>query len=255
MSISKLILGTAGLSGEPYGRSQKAVTLDEAVAVIQHAAEVGIRAFDTAPAYGFAEEALGRAKLPAECVVYTKTTGDVDELTQSIAKLGRVPTVLWHNYDDSFDLPKWVSGFSTYSDLSNVQDHVNFGRKVQVDWNILNQGPVGTMVRSVLLQGVLAGDPTPLTALDPYVSKAEAFAASLGLSLTQLSLAAALQNQKIRQVVVGATSIEEVDECVMVASLDNLNLYPAILALDVPDKNLTDPRKWTISVTTTNEAP
>ncbi len=241
MSVEKLILGTAGLSGQPYGRNGRAVSLSEAEAIIERAYSRGIRAFDTAPTYGHAEVALGNAPIPS-AVVYTKTTGDVDETISSVRRLGRVPVVLWHNFTKGTSLNPWVSGFTTYSD-HDVSGWSAFPEvPIQTDWSILNQRQKPQIARSVFLQGVLAGGPLPTPELQPYVAKAKDFAEGLRLSLKALALHAALQIAD--KVVVGATSVDEVDEVVEMAQITAPKLFPLIRALDCPDRNLTDPRKW-----------
>ncbi len=239
MSVDKLILGTAGLGGLPYGRNRRVVTFDEAVGVLERAYHKGIRSFDTAPAYGFAEKAIGKAITGSDCTIYTKTIGDIGELIESVRRLGQVPAVLWHNYKRGTGLNGWVSGFTAYSgdDWVDMQ-----GFPVQTDWSILNQQRAPNIARSIFLQGVLAGEMPPSPELGEYVSRAQSFANGLGMPLKMLALHAALQIAD--KVVVGATSVEEVDEVVAYAGRTVPKLFPLIRVLDCPDRSLTDPRNW-----------
>ena len=49
MSIAKLVLGTAGLGGLPYGADKRIVSREDAQKLIEHAYDSGVRRFDTAP--------------------------------------------------------------------------------------------------------------------------------------------------------------------------------------------------------------
>lgn len=248
MSVDRLILGTAGLGGLPYGRNGRAVSAADAAAIIEHAYARGFRAFDTAPSYGFAEKALGQVlrRTGGNYTVFTKTTGSDTELIQTIRDLGCTPLVLWHNLKKGERLLPWCSGFTTYSDFENLASYVEAGITVQVDWNILNQrASFAPILRSVYLQGCLAGEQAPVSRLQPYIDRARLYADGLGLSLRQLSLFAALEcNDQTSRVVVGPTSIAEVDECCQLAEMKRCRLFPAIKALDVEERDLTDPRKW-----------
>jgi aryl-alcohol dehydrogenase-like predicted oxidoreductase len=249
MSVDKLILGTAGLSGQPYGRNKRVVEFDDAVKLIRYARERGINIFDTAPAYGHAEEAIGAAFAGCRAVtIFTKNSGSQDQLLASTKNLHTVPYVLWHNWTTG-NVPPWFCGVTTYSDAKKLPtDGV-----VQVDWNILNQSAKISRLptrdvhaRSVFLQGVLSGgELLPHHDLKPEAERAQAFADNLGISLKRLALSAALTHPAINAVVIGPTTIEELDECVKIAEeCYKLELHPTIGVLDVLKRDLTDPRMW-----------
>lgn len=259
MSVSKLILGTAGLSGEPYGRDKRKVDLPGAIAVLQKAYDLGFRMFDTSVSYGHAEKALGMARKQWSdpVTIFSKSTGDFKDIITSTLNLGTTPMILHHNWDGA-NVHRWCVGVSTYSN-----DKFKAGRKppgpiVQVDWNILNQHTMMATLerkfhcRSVFAQGVLAGgpiprvngEPTPSDELKAAVERAQMFANALGVSLKALALVAALEHPHFDAVLVGAQTQEEVIECAAIAKM-RLGLYPTVLALDLGKPELTDPRRWT----------
>lgn len=197
---SRLVVGTAAI-GMPYGLPDPATgvprRLDdaEAEALVRDAVACGLRVFDTAPAYGAAEERLGRA-LAGDGVIWTKldaTTiahGDPEEaacaaLERSLQRLARsrVDVVQWHNWraelrEDERFCAAWHAlgrdarcatlGASTYGPedaLAAVES--GLFSVVQIEWNVLNQAALRAVAhtarsrgvrlaaRSVLLQGVL----------------------------------------------------------------------------------------------------
>lgn len=244
--INKLILGTAGLSGEPYGLAGRAVPFDDAVAVVGHALACGFTAIDTAPAYGQAERAIGvaigRRNNPATAPrVYTKTKGDRDMALNSIEELGVFPAFLWHNWD-SETTPLWAEGVTVYS--HDACCWLPSG-VIQCDWNIFNQSAdcLGRsfIARSVFLQGLLMGDGG--TRLAGEIRGATAIAHSLGVTLPDLALWAALNNPKITNVVVGCSSIDEIDTILRILEKPIwTSTGIKILHVGGPE---TDPRTWT----------
>jgi 1-deoxyxylulose-5-phosphate synthase len=196
----KLVFGTASL-GMAYGLPPSqggAEPLDEPAAVhlVRAALGAGIDTFDTAPAYGLAEERLGRS-LGSAGQVWTKTGGTIgagltDEvvrsLERSLERLRRpkVELLQWHNWTAELatstdfnncwarlqsDPRATALGASTYG-ARDALAAVRSGlfRVVQVEWNLLNQGVVDAIrdeagrrgvaiaIRSVLLQGALTED-------------------------------------------------------------------------------------------------
>lgn len=247
--IDKLILGTAGLSGAPYGVSGRIVSLPDSIAVISHALACGFTAIDTAPTYGHAEKAIGAAirgrKVHAAPipVVYTKTTGDESGALNSIQSIGVMPTFLWHNWQRE-PWPAWVSGGTFYSHDQGGWCYHPRGI-FQCDWNILNQAadglPCQLIARSVFLQGMLLEFKFG-TRLEQEVWRAASVAESLGVTLPALALWAALNNPKISNVVVGCSSIDEVDTILRILEKP-VWTSTAIKILHVGGPE-TDPRTW-----------
>jgi aryl-alcohol dehydrogenase-like predicted oxidoreductase len=207
--VSELVFGTAAL-GLAYGlgrNGEPAALMDEpdAAQLVASALEQGIAVFDTAPAYGVAEERLGRV-LGTRGKVWTKLARHdvlgpalvdqaVASLDESLARLGRprVDLLQWHNWTADLAMnPEfracWARlgtdarvgglGASTYGpDDALAAVESGFFEVVQVEWNLLNQRVVDAIrdaagrrnvsvaVRSVFLQGALTDDGRDLPAL------------------------------------------------------------------------------------------
>ena len=104
--ISRLMLGTAnfGLDDYPPGRGHQRVPRDEAIAINEHAYRAGIRAFDTAWAYGdgLAEDILAEALGGRPAHVTTKRrVGDTSPVLHPWIVLQHNPTV--DQMDATFD--------------------------------------------------------------------------------------------------------------------------------------------------------
>lgn len=252
MSVDKLILGTAGLGGQPYGREGRVVCEADAKAIINAAYSAGIRAFDTSPLYGNAETILSEALHGRPAQIFTKTTGDRIESIRSLGKFReQALTYLFHNWDERARVPEWVQGVSIYSDLFMVVTHYIFSF-IQVDWNILQQTNLEwggkdhvVIARSIFLQGVLAGGPIPNNGLLPHVEAASEFAKAYDVSMPVLALRAALEHERINKIVIGPTSHAELDLCLAIATASPLGLGARLSMLRVDDQKLTDPRTWT----------
>jgi aryl-alcohol dehydrogenase-like predicted oxidoreductase len=199
-AAARLVIGTAAI-GMPYGLPDPATGVprvlpdQEAEALVREALACGISTFDTAPAYGAAEERLGRA-LNGSGTVWTKidagivAAGDPEEsassaLDASLARLRRprIELLQWHNWspalleDERFGSvwsmlkgdPRCAAlGASTYGpDDAVAAVESGLFSVVQIEWNLLNQAAlraaapaarqrgVHLAARSVLLQGVL----------------------------------------------------------------------------------------------------
>lgn len=253
--ISKLILGTAGLGGLPYGRQGKVVSKEDTRQIIQQACSRGIRVFDTAPTYGWAEQALGEALQGyTDCVVYTKTQGSWEEAVESIKRLRpHMPRVLFHNYARGMSrvFPPWANGATVYNrkDLPGDGEIACFD-VLQFPWNLLRQDFFTADVkiaRSVFLQGLLK-DPFPKgiyssPEIEVAILKADRLAHALGVNIQTLALRSALE-MNFDGVVIGPQSIEELEECIAIAEMKPLNALPFIKELDLGDNPITDPRTW-----------
>ena len=277
MAFMKLVMGTAAL-GLPYGLPAHAdgvpalIAEDEARQLIHTALVEHIDTFDTAPAYGVAEQRLGDALGQRACV-WTKLGHDRDwdsiaaSLTRSCQRLRRerIDVVQIHNWQPDLPIAAMLDalradprvamvGCSTYgvdAALSAVRDG-GFGL-VQVEWNLLNQQVVDAIgdeaakrgvliaVRSVLLQGVLSERPLPahLAALGAARAAVTRGAQHQGMSLAQFAIASACGHPRIDRVLVGVDAPEQ--------------LHVALAAMRAPvspDTHLhvggplTDPRTW-----------
>jgi aryl-alcohol dehydrogenase-like predicted oxidoreductase len=241
--LKKLILGTAGLGGLPYGKEKRIVSEAEALDILTCANRAGIDTADTSPMYGQAEARIGRTGPWKR--VYTKTTGDVDEAISSLELIRSRVCWLWHNWHGA-PLLAWTSGVTVYCADKLAVPNV---RVVQSDWNLLNQElpwtekPPMAIVRSVFLQGCLTGNGHPrVEDLRRPIARAARMAAIFGIDLETLALRAALEHPCIDGVVIGPTSVGELGRCLEIANRPDLGLGDLrILHSDSP---ATDPRTW-----------
>ena len=287
-AIAKLVLGTAGL-GMPYGlpgadgRPPQPVGEDRAAAVIARAVAIGIRAFDTAPAYGVAEERLGRYLGPVGTVWTKLAHGQLPtcSLDDSLRRLGRarIDLVQWHNWSPGAvaeadwqalarDPRVGALGCSTYGP-DDARAGVACGRfaVVQVEWNLLDQRVLDALVdvsgaqpltvpgrprtriavRSVWLQGVLHDRllPAHLAPLGPARERARRFADGLGLPLPVLALRAALDHPLVHHVLIGADHPDQfaVVEAALAAPPLPVEVRARLASLHAASP-LTDPRTW-----------
>jgi len=273
----KLVMGTAAL-GLPYGLPAHAggvpalIAEDDARQLIHLALAEHVDTFDTAPAYGVAEQRLGEA-LGERAQVWTKLGHDRDwdtiaaSLTRSCQRLRRerIDVLQIHNWQPDLPIAALLDalradprvnmlGCSTYgveAALSAVRDG-HFGL-VQVEWNLLNQQVVEAIgdeaakrgvqiaVRSVLLQGVLSERPLPthLAALGAGRAAVAHAALRHGMSLAQFAIAAACGHPRIDRVLVGVDAPEQLH--VALAAMRAPVLPEAHLHVGGA---LTDPRMW-----------
>ncbi len=273
----KLVLGTAAL-GLPYGLPVVAggapALVEEAVAaeLIRRALAAGVDTFDTAPAYGLAEERLGRA-LDGRSTVWTKLGHDRDwsaadaGLDASCRRLARnrIDLLQVHNWTPSLACdavldrlagdPRVVAlGCSTYGTtdaLAAVRD--GRFRVVQVEWSLLNQAVVDVLgglprergvrlaVRSVLLQGVLAGRPLPSALAGLDGPRRRFLAAAGGRDPAEFAIAAAIGHPAIDHVLVGLDAPEQLAQALAAQARP---VDPARHRALHLGGQLVDPRTW-----------
>lgn len=185
--VSRLVVGTAPL-GLAYGIGRdghppELLPEARAVAVMRHALSLGVCVFDTAPAYGVAEQRVGLALADADAEVWTKAGHGVTDGTQlegyvlprlaaSLTALGtsRVALLQWHNWtaslahDEAF-LALWrglaadarvgALGATTYGpdDALAAVDSGLFSL-VQMEWNVLNQATLLRIGQRARTRGV-----------------------------------------------------------------------------------------------------
>lgn len=187
MTLDQIVLGTAAL-GLAYGRhrGQPVMTVAAADRILDGAWELGIRAFDTAEAYGTAPALLSdwltrRSRLEQAAVVTKVASGDCSRrevVGQAIARFhgARSVTVLTHN---AVHGPEWTAfqalvaeagaaaGQSVYTAPEVAQAAMLGSARVQAPGSVVDTRQVDAAhaaavpldVRSVFLQGVLA-DPS-----------------------------------------------------------------------------------------------
>ena len=196
------------------------------------AAELGIPAVDTAPAYGRSEELVGRHWRGE---VWTKT-GPGQDLGESLERLGRerVEVLQWHNWTPEHDFAFRQLrdgegarverfGMTVYGASDAAAAIEAGGEVVQLPWNLLDQAPVDDVTsaaraagcalaaRSVYLQGLLAGrEPPPAAAgLRPATARIAQAAAEHGVPPEVFALRAALDHPALDHVLVGCDHPEQ----------------------------------------------
>lgn len=255
-----------------------------ACAVVEAALAAGVSTFDTAPAYGVAEARLGAA-LGGRGSVWTKigaaaaTPAEIEEsLECSRARLGRrvLDVVQWHNWTPELGAGRrWRAALDVLRRDPDVRavGATTYGPEhataavcsgafdvVQVEWSVLNPEVVRALgraardrgvriaVRSVLLQGVLAGRPLPphLGELGAIRDDLDEHARRLGLSLPALAIRAALDHSGIDHVLIGLDHPEQLAPALEAAEAPMLDAAArdAIARADRSGAACVDPRRW-----------
>lgn len=279
----KLMLGTVQL-GLPYGafNTSGQVPPDEVAAMLDIAAETGVRLLDTARAYGESEAALARAGAPARFDIVSKCpdlsceADPVEALEAafeaSVATLGggELYGYLLHNVTD-LDRPGIWETLSALRDAGRVARIGVSGYDAQEVADLcaarpltLAQLPANVLdpwydrvtlpetvevhVRSAFLQGFLLGNPAQLP---PHLARfrgvLEQFrteAEAQGLTPLQAALAPLLDSPAIAQVVVGADSPEQLQQILEAVQALANRPAPKLGPYAGVTKDLTDPRRW-----------
>lgn len=285
----KLVFGTAAL-GLPYGLpapgrdTPELIPEEEAIGLVREAFSSGISRFDTAPAYGCAEERLGCA-LAGAGQVWTKFGHDQDWMGAE-ACLRRSLDRLHREHVDLLQVHNWTPeigndlgfrsacksllqdgrvkglGCSTYG-TKHAKAAVSSGlfTVVQVEWNLLNQAivteiekcaatrGVAIAVRSIFLQGVLTAKgehlPTYLKPLAEARAHIGELARSWCMDLPALALRAALDHTGITYVLIGIDGKEQLKQALATTLLPPLNQSrKATLSACHIGGAMTDPRTW-----------
>ena len=278
--VTELVLGTAQW-GDGYGITNQAGRLDElsVAALAEEALRLGVVRADTAAGYGDAQQRL--RPWADRFAITTKVPGAEPGSVSSLVRgalvdlgLDRVQAVLLHDWEA---LPAEVQrqaatamegvreeglcpavGVSVYTEAGLITARAAFDRLdvVQVPANALDrrlegatvmaelaEDGTGVQVRSVLLQGLLAGSSSARLSTHPDVQRWLAWVREQG----QAPLVAALGHVKAlpwaREVIVGVTSADELRAVVQAWDDADPRLADARLASE--DLDLVDPRRWT----------
>lgn len=260
-----LCLGTARFQG-PYGATGSGTTLpyDTMRDIVKAALDNGVRWFDTAHAYGGSQEVLGLALRDLHAEGIARVVTKVNTLLQLVASeqyfRRRFAAVLAHGkkYDENV-----VDGISTY-DLEEVKKFLSsdFSRlTLQVPLSPANHemldadvfGMAGSrtvMIRSVLLQGLLAIEPRDdLADFHPEILSKRwwPFCKRTGMRPLEAAMgfAAAVADRYGLVVVFGAESPEQVDEIVRVAVPVDWKTCECMMSVfDDMNPAEADPRRW-----------
>jgi aryl-alcohol dehydrogenase-like predicted oxidoreductase len=247
---SRIVLGTVQL-GLAYGRRRESPIMSEAAAfrILDAAFSLGIRAFDTAEAYGSSAERLRKwihergnadsVKVVTKCAVDSATTearaleeraNDALSRFAGVSDLlllthGAVGTDLWLVVVYACSNRNAAAGQSVYTaaEVRAVADLPDMER-VQVPGNVFDKRAIMARgaravpldVRSIYLQGVLLEDPESAELRAPGAGKlsaaAQNAAARLDLEVAPLLIASMLRGIAPRdRLVIGVDDASELD--------------------------------------------
>lgn len=255
--MNKLVLGTAQL-GIEYGINNKTGirSREESLKLLDFAHKNGIKIFDTAHAYGDAENILGefceRYNLSGAIKIITKVRQDVaQELNESLARLKTdcVDGCLLHEPKDIRNavvvdfLKKFKnSGFVKNIGVSvyELEDAIYAVKTegidyIQVPYNIFDQRLDRTdffelaernnkkvFARSAFLQGLLLMPkeeiPPRVKEAKPYLEKLDAIILKYGLSRKQAAFRFASDNKNIDYVVFGVDNQAQLKEIINISN-------------------------------------
>lgn len=272
--IDRVVLGTVQL-GLPYGTlaSEPLMPLTRVEAILERAWSIGVRAFDTAEAYGCAAERLsgwlqGPGRL-GQAHIVTKVTAGSDSLAATLPRMldrfggaasctvlshGFIGRADWDRFVDAVERRNASAGQSVYGP-DEVRQAVSFPRtaRVQAPGNIFDarardargSSAIPLDLRSVYLQGILLSSPESASrrvpgggALAKAVSEAAAHA---GAPASELLLAAAVRDLRAGdRLVVGVDNpdhVSSVASAVRLASelASQLDSFESDVRRQIPD--------------------
>jgi len=276
--LNKLALGTVQF-GCQYGLNSVLPTkLDEVHSLLEFARESSIHLLDTSPAYGNAEEVLGKVSACNNFEIVSKYSDlsiSVEEsFNQTLSQVGtkKLFGYLVHYFDMYQKRPSiWndfqrlksdgrVShiGFSLYepSELEYLMErNVDFDI-LQIPMNILDrqfepylrtlhEKGVIIHVRSVFLQGLFFKNrnelPAKLLPLRKYLYQLDDYAKANNLSVGEIALNYIFQNPYVDNVIIGVHTKDQ-----LVRNISCLSSKPIDFCVDVLDEdvNLLKPKNW-----------
>jgi aryl-alcohol dehydrogenase-like predicted oxidoreductase len=279
--MQTVLLGTAQW-GLDYGITNAVGRPDDTAldALVATARELGLGILDTAPAYGDAEERIGRAA--PDFAVQTKVSalgssaaGIVADVRASLARLrrARVRSCLVHDWPSLDDTGRAVAvaglracrdeglaeliGISGYTAEDLVPTGADLGGLdlVQVPVSVLDQrlqdapevaavrdAGLRIQARSVLLQGLALADGSSGLAAHPAIDLLRAGARQRGTTRLALCLSYVRTRPWVDEVVLAATTPAELRATV--AALRDPVPVDDWSALGSTDVDLIDPRRW-----------
>lgn len=276
----EIILGTAQLV-QNYGiMSSKRASESGARALLAAAQQLGVRTVDTAPAYGDAEDVIGRHGTAFR--VHTKLPGQSEPRRALAASLHRLrrssvhavhlhdPNVVLDPVDPFLEAAAELIGEGTESLGASVYTSAQFLAAVvdprisvvQAQLNLLDRrinddlladaARRGTrvIVRSALLQGLLA-DPVRavgrLPALDPALAGFAQLCSELGRRPVEVALGWVLARPAVTGLVIGAETPDQLAILIEATTSGALNAEELALldSLPTPPEPVADPRSWT----------
>lgn len=266
-AVKKIVLGTAQF-GLDYGISNQAgmVTLEEMAEILDFCRIQGLDCLDTAAGYGESEHRLGQFDLTPFKII-TKLIG-AGELALSLEKLrvGKVYGLMFHREDEVTDTAyaRFVAykqqgmtekiGVSVYSPqcLAEIIDRYEIDL-VQLPLNLLDQRFVPMLsllhqrgievhTRSAFLQGLLLMNPEQV---HPYFDAIKPKLSTLPQPRLAHALRFCLAQECVDKIVVGCTSLRELQEIVQSssASLDAIDYT----SFQISEEQYINPSLWNIT--------
>jgi len=232
-----LSLGTAQL-GLNYGIANRVgmMSTRQAFKILDAAWANGIRALDTAPAYGKSEERIGkylRRHKDHDFHVTTKISivdlQNVDMTSaESRRRLGKIDSMLYHCLGCGGKTiktlnPQYAEGISlniraevrhTLQGFKIYQFPVNaLSGKNEETVKFMSGGGFGMQARSLLLQGLMAIDPEdcPIVGAAPYLKKLNRIASDYKMSIIELCVRWAW-NLPLKTAIIGAETVKQVEQ-------------------------------------------
>ncbi|MBC7391681.1 MAG: aldo/keto reductase [Opitutaceae bacterium] len=281
----KLTLGTVQF-GLNYGvQNSSGIPDNEELAKIFNTAEKsGINTFDTAQAYGNAEERIAEYLKEDSKVISKFKFTDKQEILQqnlesslSTLKLKKLYGYMAHNADNLIQYPSlWDKllenkgsglvnkiGYSLYNvnqlenllDMGLVPDIVQLpysllDRKFEPMLGVLKNLGVEVHARSVFLQGLYFMDPNnlplKLTSLKICIQELNLLAEKFSYSIAEMALNFVINHKNIDMVVIGIDTEEQLKTNIgLIDPLFNLKaLYNKIEQIAVPNPELLNPSNW-----------
>lgn len=280
-AVATLVLGTAQW-GLAYGVTNihGRIDDDELTRIVSAARELGVTHLDTAAGYGDAEERI--SVVSPDLSVTTKASGGIEtpveeQIRASLTRLRRscVDRCLLHDWPELTATQRRsavqglrraqdlglvdIVGVSVYTeaDLDACGAFVDQLSVAQVPVSVLDQRLDGSstvrglrergwtiQARSALLQGVLADPGATPFADHPDVQAVVAAAEVSGGTTMDIALAYVAGRPWVDEVVVGATTAEELREVAAALQRPSAQDPGRWAALASSDPDLVDPRRW-----------
>jgi aryl-alcohol dehydrogenase-like predicted oxidoreductase len=279
----EIVLGTAQLTRQ-YGavsRREDALTGSAAADLILKAESLGFKAIDTAPGYGNAETIIGNSG--TNLAIHTKFVPELDpihSLDLSLKKLclDSVDVVYFHdskaavasNLSEIRDIKDALAskakslGASIYteSEFLAALEHPSIDI-IQIPLNVMDrqfgkelrkfaiESNKQIFVRSIFLQGLLISQEPRAhrvpDGLEPYLKQLDELSLLLQIPNLDLAMGWILSLPYVSGVIVGVNRIDDLQAIGRAISRPALDSETISLLemLDLPPRNLVDPRNWT----------
>jgi aryl-alcohol dehydrogenase-like predicted oxidoreductase len=258
--MMEFILGTVNM-GMPYGLRKRQLTEKESFDILHYALDQGIRYFDTAAAYGTAEEVLGKLRLSTEVPfnVFTKlnpnilkSKGKSETIKKCFdASLKRLRSDNIYGYSlhtpkyqydrevlsslENLKLGKYIqkTGISVYSEEDAICASNKFD-VIQFPFSLLDRRFASfesttskLAARTIFLKGLLSDHEPPKKYRD-QIKALDEICKWHGITRSQAALKYAMTKKNLDYLVIGVTSVEQLQENIIqfkdLCYLQNINV-------------------------------